>query len=193
MVSGHGPYLTDADGLEYVDCVGSWGPMILGHAHPAVVEAVRAAAGRGLSFGTPTQGEVELAVELINRVSPVEQVRLVNSTASSTFGRVPNDSPHQAAARTASTTRRMRVPIMGPHDPMQSTYSSRSACIRDRTVPYPRCAPTARNARTGEFTPPEPLTQSTTPRCRCLRHPSVFQPPVMLSVQPSSCYRRFPS
>src|SRR6478736_1727519 len=88
MVSGHGPYLTDADGLEYVDCIGSWGPMILGHAHPAVVEAVRTAAGRGLSFGTPTQGEVELAVELINRVSPVEQVRLVNSGTEATMSAI---------------------------------------------------------------------------------------------------------
>ena len=88
MVSGHGPYLTDADGLEYVDCVGSWGPMILGHAHPAIVEAVRAAAGRGLSFGTPTQGEVELAVELVNRVSPVEQVRLVNSGTEATMSAI---------------------------------------------------------------------------------------------------------
>src|SRR6185312_16553352 len=74
MVSGHGPYLTDADGLEYVDCIGSWGPMILGHAPPAVVEAVRAAAGRGLSFGAPTPAEVELAEEIIGRVAPVEQV-----------------------------------------------------------------------------------------------------------------------
>jgi glutamate-1-semialdehyde 2,1-aminomutase len=88
MASGHGPYLTDADGLEYVDCVGSWGPMILGHAHPAVVEAVRTAAGRGLSFGTPTQGEVELAVEVINRVSPVEQVRLVNSGTEATMSAI---------------------------------------------------------------------------------------------------------
>jgi glutamate-1-semialdehyde 2,1-aminomutase len=62
--------------------------MILGHAHPAVVEAVRAAAGRGLSFGTPTQGEVELAVELINRVSPVEQVRLVNSGTEATMSAI---------------------------------------------------------------------------------------------------------
>jgi glutamate-1-semialdehyde 2,1-aminomutase len=88
MVSGRGPYLTDADGLEYVDCVGSWGPMILGHAHPAVVEAVRSAAGRGLSFGAPTQGEVELAIEVINRVSPVEQVRLVNSGTEATMSAI---------------------------------------------------------------------------------------------------------
>ena len=88
MVSGNGPYLTDADGREYVDCVASWGPMMLGHAHPAVVEAVRAAAGNGLSFGTPTQGEVELAVELVNRVPPVEQVRLVNSGTEATMSAI---------------------------------------------------------------------------------------------------------
>ena len=54
MVSAAGPWLADADGNRYVDLVCSWGPMILGHAHPAVVEAVREAAGRGLSFGAPT-------------------------------------------------------------------------------------------------------------------------------------------
>src|SRR6476660_2188372 len=56
MVEGSGPYLTDADGGQYVDLVSSWGPMILGHAHPAVVDAVQQAAARGLSFGTPTEG-----------------------------------------------------------------------------------------------------------------------------------------
>ena len=91
MVSGRGPYLTDADGREYVDCVSSWGPMVLGHAHPAVVEAVRAAATHGLSFGTPTEGEVELAEEIINRLgpgSPVEQVRLVNSGTEATMSAI---------------------------------------------------------------------------------------------------------
>src|SRR3954463_11689321 len=79
MVRGEGPYLWDADGTRYVDLVSSWGPMILGHAHPAVVDAVRAAATSGLSFGTPTEGEVELAEEIVGRVVPVEAVRLVNS------------------------------------------------------------------------------------------------------------------
>ena len=60
MRSGSGPMITDADGNNYVDLVGSWGPMILGHAHPAVLEAVSAAASRGLSFGTPGEGEVAL-------------------------------------------------------------------------------------------------------------------------------------
>src|SRR6195952_5966729 len=77
MVSATGPYLTDADGVQYVDLVSSWGPMILGHAHPAVVEAVQRAASSGLSFGTPTLGEIELAEEIVARVDPVEEVRLV--------------------------------------------------------------------------------------------------------------------
>jgi glutamate-1-semialdehyde 2,1-aminomutase len=87
MVSAAGPWLVDADGNRYVDLVSSWGPMILGHAHPAVVEAVREAAGRGLSFGAPTPAEVELAEELIAR-TPVEQVRLVNSGTEATMSAI---------------------------------------------------------------------------------------------------------
>ena len=79
MVEGSGPWITDADGRRYVDLVSSWGPMILGHAHPAVVEAVVAAARRGFSFGAPTEGELELAEEIRRRVRPVQRVRLVNS------------------------------------------------------------------------------------------------------------------
>ncbi|CCG05277.1 glutamate-1-semialdehyde 2,1-aminomutase [Blastococcus saxobsidens] len=79
MVEGSGPWITDADGRRYVDLVSSWGPMILGHAHPAVVEAVAAAARRGLSFGAPTEGELDLAEEIRRRVAPVERIRLVNS------------------------------------------------------------------------------------------------------------------
>ena len=88
MVSGTGPYLTDADGREYVDLVCSWGPMILGHAHPAVVDAVREAVGRGTSFGTPGEGEVELAEEIVARVEPVEQVRLVSSGTEATMSAI---------------------------------------------------------------------------------------------------------
>jgi len=79
MVEGSGPWLTDADGRRYVDLVSSWGPLILGHAHPAVVEAVTAAARRGLTFGAPTEGELDLAEEIRERVAPVQKVRLVNS------------------------------------------------------------------------------------------------------------------
>lgn len=85
ITSGRGPYLTDADGRDYVDLVCSWGPAILGHAHPAVVEAVREAATHGLSFGAPTEGEVELAEEIAGRVPPVAQVRLVNSGTEATM------------------------------------------------------------------------------------------------------------
>src|SRR6266702_3645700 len=84
MASGRGAYLTDVDGREYVDLVCSWGPMILGHAHPAVISAVSAALAAGTSFGTVTPGEVELAEELIAR-APVEKVRLVSSGTEATM------------------------------------------------------------------------------------------------------------
>ena len=88
MVRAAGPYLWDADGNRYVDLVSSWGPMILGHAHPVVVDAVRAAATQGLSFGTPTAGEIELAEEIVRRVEPVEQIRLVNSGTEATMSAI---------------------------------------------------------------------------------------------------------
>lgn len=88
MVSGSGPYLTDADGREYVDLVCSWGPMILGHSHPAVIDAVQKAVGRGTSFGTPGEGEVELAEEIVARIAPVEQVRLVSSGTEATMSAI---------------------------------------------------------------------------------------------------------
>jgi glutamate-1-semialdehyde 2,1-aminomutase len=84
MASGSGPYLTDVDGNRYVDLVCSWGPMILGHAHPAVVSAVQAAARLGTSFGTVTAAEAELADEIAAR-APVERVRLVNSGTEATM------------------------------------------------------------------------------------------------------------
>ena len=88
MVSGTGPYLTDADGREYVDLVCSWGPMILGHAHPEVTAAVQAAVARGTSFGTPGEGEVALAEEIVARIEPVEQVRLVSSGTEATMSAI---------------------------------------------------------------------------------------------------------
>jgi glutamate-1-semialdehyde 2,1-aminomutase len=88
MVRAAGAYLWDADGNRYVDLVSSWGPMILGHAHPAVVQAVQAAVTRGLSFGAPTIGETELAEEIVRRVEPVDQVRLVNSGTEATMSAI---------------------------------------------------------------------------------------------------------
>jgi glutamate-1-semialdehyde 2,1-aminomutase len=87
MRSGHGAFVTDADGREYVDLVGSWGPMILGHAHPAVVDAVQDAVARGTSFGTPGEGEVALAEEIVAR-TPVDRVRLVSSGTEATMSAI---------------------------------------------------------------------------------------------------------
>jgi glutamate-1-semialdehyde 2,1-aminomutase len=79
FVSGSGAWLTDVDGNRLVDLVCSWGPMILGHAHPAVVEAVTAVVARSSSFGAPTTVETELAEEIRSRVAAVERVRFVSS------------------------------------------------------------------------------------------------------------------
>jgi glutamate-1-semialdehyde 2,1-aminomutase len=80
-----GAYLWDADGRRYIDYLGSWGPMVAGHTHPAVVEAVQEAASRALSFGAPTLGEVELAETICRLVPSIEQVRLVSSGTEATM------------------------------------------------------------------------------------------------------------
>jgi glutamate-1-semialdehyde 2,1-aminomutase len=87
MASGQGPYLFDADGRRYVDLVCSWGPLLHGHAHPDVVAAVCDAAGHGTSFGAPTEAEIDLAAEIVDR-TPVTQVRLVNSGTEATMSAV---------------------------------------------------------------------------------------------------------
>ncbi len=85
---GSGARMWDADGKAYIDYVGSWGPLILGHAHPAVVNAVQQAAAQGLSFGAPTAAEVELAELLCHRVPGLEQVRLVSSGTEATMSAI---------------------------------------------------------------------------------------------------------
>jgi glutamate-1-semialdehyde 2,1-aminomutase len=87
MVRGDGPYIWDADDRRYVDLVCSWGPMILGHRHPAVVAAVEQAVSRGFTFGTPGPGEVELAELIVGR-TPVQQVRLVSSGTEATMSAI---------------------------------------------------------------------------------------------------------
>lgn len=84
MASGDGCHITDVDGNTYVDLVCSWGPMLLGHAHPEVTAAVQAAVSRGTSYGTPTEPEVELGEEIVAR-TPVEKVRLVSSGTEATM------------------------------------------------------------------------------------------------------------
>lgn len=90
FVSAKGPYVTDVEGREYVDLVSSWGPAILGHAHPAVVDAVQQAASRGLGFGASTPGETALAEHIRGRlvrdgVAPVEKLRLVSTGTEATM------------------------------------------------------------------------------------------------------------
>ena len=88
ITAGTGAWLRDADGNDYIDLIGSWGPMIMGHSRPEVVAAVQDAAVKGFSFGTPSTGEVELAEEIVNRVDPVDQVRLVSSGTEATMSAI---------------------------------------------------------------------------------------------------------
>jgi glutamate-1-semialdehyde 2,1-aminomutase len=85
--SAQGAWLTDVDGNDYVDLICSWGPMLLGHAHPEVMGAVAAAVTRGTSYGTPTEPEVELAEEIVSR-TPVERVRFVSSGTEATMSAI---------------------------------------------------------------------------------------------------------
>lgn len=85
LVSADGAYVTDAEGVRYVDLVGSWGPALVGHANPVVVDAVQQAAARGLSFGASSPAETELAELIEERVAPVEKVRLVSTGTEATM------------------------------------------------------------------------------------------------------------
>ncbi|HEV6964744.1 glutamate-1-semialdehyde 2,1-aminomutase [Roseateles sp.] len=88
IVRGEGAYIYDAEGRRYVDYIGSWGPMILGHGHPAVLEAVLKAATEGFSFGAPTEREIELAEEILKLVPSIDQVRLVSSGTEATMSAI---------------------------------------------------------------------------------------------------------
>jgi glutamate-1-semialdehyde 2,1-aminomutase len=86
--SGNGAYLTDEDGRKYIDYIGSWGPMILGHAQPQVVKSVQDAMAHGLSFGAPTEIETEVARKLISLVPSMDLVRMVSSGTEATMSAV---------------------------------------------------------------------------------------------------------
>ncbi len=88
FAGAEGAYLYDVDGKRYIDYIGSWGPMILGHRHPKVVEAIHEAVDRGTSFGAPTEAENELAELIIEAVPSVEKVRLVNSGTEATMSAI---------------------------------------------------------------------------------------------------------
>lgn len=83
--AARGCFLYDADGREYIDYVGSWGPMILGHAHPEIIAAIQEAATRGTSYGAPTELEIELAEEVIHAVPSIEKLRLTSSGTEATM------------------------------------------------------------------------------------------------------------
>ena len=86
---GAGATITDADGREYIDYVGSWGPMILGHAHPQVIAAIQEAAARGTSYGAPTELEIELAEEVIEAFPSIEMLRLTSSGTEAMRATIP--------------------------------------------------------------------------------------------------------
>ncbi|MFT7723306.1 MAG: glutamate-1-semialdehyde 2,1-aminomutase [Roseateles sp.] len=88
IARGEGAHIIDAEGRRYIDYIGSWGPMILGHGHPAVLEAVRQAAAEGFSFGAPTEREIELAEEILKLVPSMDQVRLVSSGTEATMSAI---------------------------------------------------------------------------------------------------------
>src|SRR5258708_2846076 len=88
IASGHGARLTDADGNDYIDCVGSWGPLLLGHAHPAIIQAVTAQLSKGASFGAPTELEVQLAEAICSAVPSIQKVRLVSSGTEATMSAI---------------------------------------------------------------------------------------------------------
>ena len=82
---GEGAYIVDVDGNRYVDWVSSWGPLILGHADPIVVEAIQSAVDRGTSYGAPTAGEIDLAAEVADRFASVEMIRMTSSGTEATM------------------------------------------------------------------------------------------------------------
>src|SRR5579872_4550610 len=88
IARGEGAYLVDIDGNRYLDYIGSWGPMILGHAHPRVTEALERATRRGTSFGAPTLAETRLAELIVEAVPSIEKVRLVNSGTEATMSAI---------------------------------------------------------------------------------------------------------
>src|SRR5580765_5678458 len=85
IARGEGAHLFDVDGNEYIDYVGSWGPLLLGHRHPVIIEPLREALEAGTSFGAPTDGEVEMAEAICEAVPSIEMVRLVNSGTEATM------------------------------------------------------------------------------------------------------------
>ena len=133
IARGEGAYLWDAEGQKYIDYIGSWGPMILGHGHPAVLDAVLKAARDGFSFGAPTEREVELAEEIIRHVPSIEQVRLVSSGTEAAM------SASRGAERTPLPSRSTTRPTRRTSPPC--AHAPLAAARRSPRAVSTRCAP----------------------------------------------------
>ena len=129
-----GSRIFDVDNLQYIDCVGSWGPMILGHCHRYVVEAVKKAATRGFSFGAPTLGEIELAEMVIQAVPSIEMLRLVNSGTEATMSAL-------RLARAATGRAKVLKFDGGYHGHVDSLLVRPAPAGRRSTIPTPRACP----------------------------------------------------
>ena len=136
-----GAYVWDADGQRYIDYVGSWGPAIVGHAHPEVIEAVREAALGGLSFGAPTEAEIVIAEEIAKIVPSVAQLRLVSSGTEATM----------SAIRLARgfTGRDKIIKFEGCYHGHSDSLLLKpaAACSPSATPAPPACLPTSPNTR----------------------------------------------
>jgi glutamate-1-semialdehyde 2,1-aminomutase len=113
VARAQGAHFWDAEGTRYIDYIGSWGPMIVGHAHPDVVRAVQDAAARGLSYGAPTEAEVAMAEELIRLVPSMQQVRLVSSGTEATMSAIRLARGAAGAAHGKTAGRRKIVKFEG--------------------------------------------------------------------------------
>ncbi|HPA45101.1 MAG TPA: glutamate-1-semialdehyde 2,1-aminomutase [bacterium] len=128
IASGKGCYVTDVDGNQYIDFVGSWGPLILGHAHKQVVEAVQKTVKSGLSFGLPTERELELAEMIVSMVPSIEMVRLVNSGTEATMSAV-------RLARAFTGRNKILICAGGYHGNMDALLASSGSGMATLSIP----------------------------------------------------------
>ncbi len=110
IAKAKGSVITDVDNNQYIDYVGSWGPLILGHAHQEVVQAVKKAATNGLSYGAPTENEVILASMIVEAVPSIEMIRLVNSGTEATLSAVRLARAFTSAGQDHQNDRRLPRP-----------------------------------------------------------------------------------
>ena len=155
-----GAYLFDLDGNRYIDYIGSWGPMILGHGHPAVVAALEAAVRRGTSFGAPTEAENELAELIIEAVPSIEKVRLVNSGTEATMSAIRLARGYTGRAIDRQVRRQLPRPRRQPAGGGRQLggHARRAQFARRDRRHRPRHARAALQRRGRRWRPPSPST-----------------------------------